>query len=133
MKNSRKLFWKLRRGDFVVFLAVLALAGGILFYYASVGTGGEYGEIWQNGRLVKRVKLAEGYTETVTVNGEKVTNVIEINGKRMRFISSDCNDQICVNTGWVSSTGQTAVCLPNRVILKITGQQQDDNVDIIVS
>ena len=33
--------------------------------------------------------------------------------------ASDCRDQICVRTGWLSSAGQTAVCLPNKAVLKV--------------
>lgn len=38
---------------------------------------------------------------------------------RVRFADSDCPDKICINTGWLSESGQTAVCMPNRVTLTI--------------
>lgn len=39
----------------------------------------------------------------------------------VRIISSDCEDQICVNTGELNKIGQSAVCLPARVSVEIKG------------
>lgn len=45
----------------------------------------------------------------------------EFNHNCVRVISSDCEDQICVNTGELNKIGQSAVCLPARVSVEIKG------------
>ena len=40
---------------------------------------------------------------------------------RIRVSHSDCPSQDCVRTGWVSRSGGQIVCLPNRLIITITG------------
>ena len=45
---------------------------------------------------------------------------------------ADCRDQVCVRTGTLTHAGQAAVCLPHRVILKLTGTSTD-GIDAIVS
>ena len=60
-----------------------------------------------------------------------MTNVIEISGKTVRFASSDCPDQVCVRTGTLTRAGQIAVCLPNRVVVRLVGAGQE--VDAIAS
>ena len=37
---------------------------------------------------------------------------------------SDCRNQICVNDGSISQTNQSIVCLPNRVVIEITGKEE---------
>lgn len=132
MNNNGEIKRRLLKGDYVVFIVILALAFGLMLYYASLSTGAEYGEIWENGKLTEKIKLADGFEKKVTIKGEKITNIIEIKGKQMRFAESDCFDESCVHTGWISRSGQVAVCLPNHVMLKITGKDSNNDVDVIV-
>ncbi|NTV90004.1 MAG: NusG domain II-containing protein, partial [Clostridiales bacterium] len=42
--------------------------------------------------------------------------------------ASTCRDRICVGTGWLTKPGQSAVCLPNRVVVKIIGSNQEYDI-----
>lgn len=128
MRNKLKQF---KIGDFLIFAVVLALAAGIWARFAVMQTEAAYGEIWKDGALYERIKLEEGYQTTITVKGESVTNVIEVDGPRMRVAQADCHDHVCVSSGWIERTGQIAVCLPNKLEIKITGGQAAD-VDAVV-
>lgn len=119
---------RLRPGDFVVAALVLALAGGVWLCFLPRGGGPVYAEIYQEQTLVKRVALADGIRETVTLEGA-VLNRIEIDGRTVRFAESSCSDQVCVRTGTLTRTGQTAVCLPNRAVVRLTGGEPE--VDVI--
>lgn len=128
MKNKSKQF---KIGDFLIFAVILVLAAGVWARFAVMQTEAAYGEIWKDGALYERIKLEEGYHTTITVKGESVTNVIEVDGLRMRVAQADCHDHVCVNSGWIERTGQIAVCLPNKMEIKIIGGQASD-VDAIV-
>lgn len=41
---------------------------------------------------------------------------------------SDCSDQICVSSGWLTTTGQSAVCLPYRAVLKIVSVNSQGSI-----
>lgn len=120
---------RLRPGDFVITAVVLAIAAGVAAPFLMGGSETLYAEIYEDDALVGRVLLAEGYQETVTIEGA-VVNVIEIDGRTVRFAESTCPDQVCVHTGELTRAGQTAVCLPNRVIVRLTGAEAE--VDAIV-
>lgn len=126
MKNK----W-LKLGDFAIFAVILLLAAGVWARFALLQADAVFGEIWKDGELYERVRLADGYQTTITVQGESVTNVIEIDGRRMRVAQSDCHDRVCVHSGWIERSGQIAVCLPNKMEIKITGGQASD-VDAVV-
>ena len=36
---------------------------------------------------------------------------------------SSCPGEDCVHTGWVSVSGGQIVCLPNRLIISVTGSE----------
>ena len=128
MKNKWKRF---KIGDFLIFAVILALAAGVWARFVMLQADAVYGEIWKDGVLYERIKLEEGFQTTITVKGEAVTNVIEVDGLRMRVAQADCHDHVCVNSGWMERTGQIAVCLPNKLEIKITGGQAAD-VDAVV-
>ena len=120
---------RLKWGDFVIIGTVLLLAAALTAALAA-GTQGKrlYAEIWQDNQLVDRVALTDDTDRTIDLDGH---NVIVLSGKSARMESADCRDQVCVRTGTLTRAGQVAVCLPNRVVLKIVGETGE--IDAIVS
>lgn len=111
---------RLRPGDFVITAAVLLLAAGVAAAFLTERPDTLCAEIYEDQTLIKRVPLTEETHETVTIEDAAI-NRIEIEGQTVRFSESTCPDQVCVRTGTLTRAGQTAVCLPNRVIVRITG------------
>lgn len=120
---------KLRWGDFVICAAVLVLAGVIMLPFLFQPSDSLTCEIKQGDEVVKTIRLADGYQDTITLTNGDITNVIEVDGKSVRFASSDCPDQVCVHTGTLTRAGQMAVCLPTRVVVRLIGQ--DAAVDAV--
>ena len=83
----------------------------------------------QGDIVVKTIRLADGYQNTITLTAGDITNVIEVDGKSVRFASSNCPDQVCVHTGTPIRAGQMAVCLPTRVVVRLIGE--DTTVDAV--
>jgi hypothetical protein len=120
--TGRRLFGKY---DIIIFAALMIIA--VLIYIIIRITGrGENGvlcEIRIDGKIVQRVSLSEpNYDNHDNYEFELVQNPqirFKIKDNAIAFISSDCPDKICVNTGYINQTGQSAVCLPNRVSIHI--------------
>lgn len=49
---------------------------------------------------------------------------VQIENGRARFLESNCPRRICVHTGWIDKPGQTVVCVPNRMLMEITGNRR---------
>ena len=120
-----------KKGDAVIVALLLVGAAGIWGLFAAQQTGSLYGEIWQDGKQIHQIRLSDSYENTIVVTGENYTDTIEISGSKMRFVSADCPDRVCVHTGWISKSGQLAVCIPNRVMIRITGGEAE--VDAVTS
>ncbi|MEN2984045.1 MAG: NusG domain II-containing protein [Dictyoglomaceae bacterium] len=43
--------------------------------------------------------------------------------KGIKMISSPCPDKICIKQGWINKIGETIVCLPNRVVLRLESRK----------
>jgi hypothetical protein len=56
----------------------------------------------------------------------KVGNMdIEINNGRVHVKDSDCPKEVCKSFGWISSPGQSIICVPNKVIIEVSGRQEE--------
>ena len=120
---------KMRWGDFVIIAAVLLAAAALAVFLAMQAAGDRlYAEIWKDGELTQRYALTPDTRETIDLDGH---NTIILDGLTARMAGADCRDQVCVRTGTLSRAGQAAVCLPNRVVLKLVGEKNE--VDAIVS
>lgn len=64
--------------------------------------------------------------QTVSFLGQRGEVVLEVAAQRIRVRSSVCPNQFCVKQGFVSRPGQMLVCVPNRLVVLITGAQQND-------
>lgn len=60
---------------------------------------------------------------TLDVPGAKYPITVEADHGRIRILRSDCPGQDCIHTGWVSGDRGQIVCLPNRLIISVTGSQ----------
>ena len=54
------------------------------------------------------------------------TNYLIIKDGVADMIEADCPDQICVNQKAISKTGETIVCLPNKVIVDVKGVESGE-------
>lgn len=106
----------LKAADVALALAVAVLACLPLFLRGeSTGTV----EIYQDGERVYTLSLAE--ETAVTVHGVTVT----VSGGAAFMSDADCPDRCCMAFGRLTKAGDTAVCLPNRVTVTLSGSDAD--------
>lgn len=115
----------LKKGDLIVGSIVLLLIigsyTGVKIYNSLLSGNGKIAVIRQNNVIIKSIDLDKVKSpEKVEVNGDFHDTILVENG-RIRFEEANCPDLICVKTGWINKTGQMAVCLPNKVSIKIEG------------
>ena len=116
------------RYDFIIWIVIVSLAiGGIYYHQNLVSMGENLVEISVNGQEYEVIPLTDANgnlrREIEGVNG---LTVVEIRDQRVRVISSACPDKLCIHSGWIDRPGQMLVCLPNRVVVKIVSDEQQD-------
>lgn len=108
------------RADLILIVIVL----GILpFMYIRMWTGDTeagYIQIQAAGNPPVTEELSPD--RTIHIDGPLGDSVIEINNGRTRFISSPCRNKVCVQTGWLATSGSLAACLPNRISIFLLGE-----------
>ncbi len=116
-----KLGIKLKAGDYLLMAAIFVLAL-LLFVLPLLSPKAAWGEIVlaQTGQ-VRQVSLAADSTYEVCSNG--ITLTVEVKDGEIFIAHSDCRDGICKNTPPISRAGQSIVCAPAGVVVRITGEE----------
>lgn len=106
------------RTELLALFALLLFALAVYFGAKRLAPAGARAIVEENGREVCAVELAS-LTEPKTVEVRGVR--IELSAAGAWVVASDCPDALCVKAGLLSRAGESAVCLPNRVSVRILG------------
>ena len=119
--------------DAIPIVCILLIAGLLMWFLAGQATSsaGATVNIWQDGTLIESHPLYPESPITITIS-DAYTNVIVIDNGTVSFTQSDCPGEDCVHSGSISHSGQTLVCLPNRVSVTITAADTQDGPDVII-
>ena len=115
----------------IIIIAVLMVFSFIPEIVFGVILGKEYNstyaEITVAGELYKTVPLSINKgTEIIEVETKYGRNVIKVEDNNIGIIEASCTDKICMHPEHINEAGQALVCLPNRVMIEIKGDIQDD-------
>lgn len=125
-KNEFKL--KFCKGDLIAIAVVIALIvlSGFLFWKVVGTEEGSMVVVYEDGKVIREIPLTE---ETEFVVEGLYTNKIAVRDGKAAVIESDCPGGDCMHSGWISESGRSIICLPNRVEVRI---EDDSDVDFVV-
>lgn len=112
-------FVKKHKNDILLIAGVLVLALGVWIFTSLTREAGAEVVLSIDGEEVMRLPLGED-RELVIGEGEHTNTLVIENGEAWVSAAS-CPDHVCINQGRVSLDGQTIVCLPNKLVVSVTG------------
>lgn len=104
-----------------IFVLVLALVIMLAALIPWQGKGGQV-EITAKG---KPPQVYDLNTERVLTFDGVYTNVIHIKNGQVCFEQSNCPNQTCVHSGWISKGGEAAVCTATGLVIRVVGGEID--------
>lgn len=113
---------RLTTADIVLIAASACL---IVASYVFAGTTMAQGSvvlIQVDGKTVHKTSLTE--THSTVVKGAHGSLTVETREGKVAVTQADCPNHICVKTGWRSRAGEVIVCVPNKTVVRITGEQK---------
>ncbi len=131
-KSIKRKYFAL--GDlFVALVVVLSLLLGLFSLFFEKTATDLVAVVTVKGEVYCEIPLSQ-ITEPyeLSVTGDKVV-VLYMSSEYVRVLSSDCSDKLCVNTGRLTRAGQSSVCLPARVSVKLISEDVNskETVDAI--
>ncbi len=110
----------------IALLSVAVLYGRLSFFPAK--TESVQAVITAQGKLVRKIELVEGVKSSFVIRGLGGPSTVETDGARIRMLEAPCSGQICVKEGWIGHPGQTIVCIPGEILIRIEGTAAVDAV-----
>lgn len=120
--NDRK---RIAKPDLLLLLALLFLGTAGLFAARMLqNQNGAAVRITAGGKVYGTYALSQEKEIPIQAKkGGPVTNVLKISKNQAKMIEADCPDGLCMHQRAVSKQGETIVCLPNEVVVEVTGDE----------
>lgn len=110
--------------DIILVFTLLAVAVIALFVVNKfIYKKGAFVEIYSDSELIETLALDKN-TEYEIKTGDSL-NVFQIEDGFVFMKHADCPDKLCEKQGKISRGGETIVCLPNKIVVKIKSEQEN--------
>lgn len=103
----------------LLLIGIALLAGYRLWYHDSGGSV----EITIDGELYQTLSLSKN--TNIELPAKNGSNILTIRDGVADMTDADCPDQLCVKQKAISHTGETLVCLPHKVIVKVINRSNE--------
>ena len=119
-----KLF---KRTDIIIILIVL-LAAALIAIPKFLVSDKLTAEIYVGGKLEETIDLSAVEKEyTISPNSDPKVEITVGNGE-IYFSKADCKDKLCIKSGKLTSGGETAACLPARVVISVKSNKNKTDI-----
>lgn len=112
----------MKKRDWIIVgaLVALALAAQLYLFFTSAPAGAALVQV--AGKSLAELPL--GAERRFEGQGAEGPFEVEVGGGEARMVRSTCPDQLCVKQGSIHRAGQSITCLPNRVTITLTGEDE---------
>ena len=104
----------------IILIVSLLLVGiiALVIWHFVYSVDGSYITVEQRGNLIGTYPLNVDKEIDIEYRGD-VVNKIVIEDGYCHMEEAECPDHLCIKQGKVNKSGQTIVCLPNRVVVTV--------------
>ena len=124
--------YKIRISDFVLMAVIIVCS--VLFYFLlnsiHKNEKGNQVVITISGSEYGRYNLNEN--QTIEIKSDNGINKIKIENGSVSVDYANCPDKFCVKNKAISKSGETIICLPNKLTIEIVGDKNSSDIDVVV-
>lgn len=124
----------MKKWDVIIIVALIIISfipEGVMFISSINKHNALYVEVYSEGKLYKKLPLDKDSGDTsITIDNELGKNIIEINNEQVKIIDADCHDKICVKAHDISKPGESLICLPHKLVVRIIGEGKQETDEV---
>ena len=122
---------KLSKWEIIIIAAVVIIGAVLVAVLFLMKKPGSVAVVSVGGKEIARYDLDEDID--IEIQGVGGTNRLIISGGTVRIEEADCPDKLCVKQGAISDVGQSIICLPHRVSVRVEGTADDEVPDAVTA
>ena len=105
-----------RKADIVLFIILISCGIASSVWLSMTSHSGDKVNVTVDGVY----KLSED--RTIAIKRGNKLNIVKIKHGSVTMAEASCNNQVCVKHKSISKTGESIICLPNKVVVAISGK-----------
>ena len=122
----------MRKKDFIlIFVVSLIIAGAFGVNYFVNTKNVDSIEIYMDNKLYKTYDIND--KEEIKIKSKEGYNIVKIHDKGVEIIEASCPDKVCIHQGFITKSSESIVCLPNKVHIKITTEDNYESEEDVIS
>lgn len=120
------MFKVIKKADIVLLIFLIIIGAAFFRISASGNEKGKNVTVSVDGKKYGTYSLSQN--KTVVIRHGKNINKFTIKNGTVQMTHANCHNGLCLKEGKIESTGQSIVCLPNKVVIEIKGGEEFDAV-----
>ena len=116
----------MNKSDVKLIVLLLIIIGGIFIFIGVTKKEGSIAEVYYEDEMVLSIDL--NIDKEYIIDGELGDVVLEVKDKKIRVKEENSPKHICSKEGFIGDSSRTLICLPNKIIVKIVGDNELDGV-----
>ena len=115
--DERRQGGKLKKGDLILFLCILALSGWI--WLAVHFLSGKGAKVVITDAEHTRITLSLDEDTEQRIDSGDGWNLVRIRDGQVSVSAADCPEQLCVRHSPIDTAGETIICLPHKLTVEV--------------
>lgn len=114
----------MNKNDKILIFIVFIIASSILLVSNLLNQEGTQAIIYHGNKVIQTIDLS--FDKTYQVEGDLGNIDIEVKNHQIRVVEENSPYHLCSKQGYISSSSETIVCMPNRIVIEIVGENNID-------
>lgn len=114
------------KSDWILMAIIVTVSSFLLGLRLLPVSGGQtQAQVELKGETVQIINLKDVEGSIITIPLQRGKAQLEVKQGAIRLLpmpDSVCPRKICSHTGWIRRAGETIICVPNRLVVRLTGQ-----------
>lgn len=106
----------------VTILLILAIVSYTIVKYIGNENGAQV-EVIIDGEVSETFPLDENISYKIIID-DKNYNILSIENGEVSVSEASCPDKLCINQKKITKAGESIICLPNKLVVRIVGDKK---------
>ncbi|MDD2365741.1 MAG: NusG domain II-containing protein [Desulfuromonadaceae bacterium] len=122
------------RGDKYLLLLLLSVSFSLMFVLYGNTTifhsksRSTQAVVTVNGDIIRKINMPTNSRYSFAIEGSSGSFRVELDGEKIKVSEAHCAGQVCLNQGWISRAGQSIICIPEKIVIRLEGRTMLDAI-----
>ena len=124
----------MRKNDYLLLVFLILLTSLVYFLHGSTtATQDKILIVQHEQNILQKIHLQKIQApKKIEIPTEHGTVIVQIDHNGAYIVDSPCRDKLCIHQGKITHTGQTIVCMPEKVLLTLTAAGKEGALDAVI-